>query len=73
MKKLSFITCLYSIVRRLKVALYKRVRFDSLIFNTPKFLFISYRFFYAFFIKLPSKKDFIYTFPLDIQRITGYS
>jgi ribosomal protein S4 len=71
--KFSFITCAIELVKKLKKQLYIRVKSQSILFNTPKFLFISYTFFYAYLRKLPIKKDFVYPFRLDIQRITGYN
>ena len=40
--------------------LYKRLSLRSVLYNTPKFLFISFRFWIAFLIKKPKRKDLIY-------------
>jgi ribosomal protein S4 len=50
----------------------KRLRLKAVLFNTARFIFISFKFFYAFLIKKPKKKDLVYPINLDIQRITGY-
>jgi hypothetical protein len=72
-KNTSYITCSKNTVKRLRLNLINRLKFKLLLFNTPKFLFISYFFFFAYLCKLPKKKDFVYPFSLDIQRITGYN
>ena len=55
---------LYKLKRRL---LAKRV-----LFNTPRFLFMSYKFFFCFLHRLPQKKDLIYPIYIDMYRLTGY-
>lgn len=72
-KNTSYITCSKNTISRLRSNLKKRLKFQLLLFNTPRFLFISYFFFFAYLCKLPKKKDFVYPFSLDIQRITGYN
>ena len=52
--------------------LYKRLSLRSVLYNTPRFLFISFRFWIAFLIKKPRRKDLIYPIAIDIQRISGY-
>lgn len=70
---LSRINCSRITIPRLRHFLIKRLENQIILFNTPKFLFVSYYFFFAFICKLPMKKDFVYPFSLDIQRITGYN
>ena len=70
---ISRITCSRNTIVRLRTNLKKRLHYQIILFNTPKFLFVSYFFFYAYLAKLPQRKDFIYPYPLDIQRITGYN
>jgi ribosomal protein S4 len=70
---ISYITCSKNTISRLRSNLIKRLKFQLILFNTPRFLFISYFFFFAYLCKLPKKKDFVYPFSLDIQRITGYN
>jgi ribosomal protein S4 len=70
---ISRITCSRHTIKRLRLHLKNRLKHQIMLFNTPKFLFISYYFFFAYLCKLPKKKDFVYPFSLDIQRITGYN
>ena len=72
-KSTSRITCSKESIYRLRTLLKRRLESQIILFNTPKFLFISYYFFFAYLCKLPVKKDFVYPFSLDIQRITGYN
>jgi ribosomal protein S4 len=69
----SRINCSNKAIPRLRHFLIKRLENQIILFNTPKFLFVSYYFFFAYICKLPTKKDFVYPFSLDIQRITGYN
>lgn len=57
---------------RLKFNWKKRTRHRSWLFPTPKFIFISFHFKYAYLISLPKKKLLVYPFRVDIQRLTGY-
>lgn len=50
----------------------KKVYLKAILFNTPKFLFMSYRFFFGFLLKNPVKRDLVYPISIDIQRISGY-
>lgn len=52
--------------------LFLRLTQRSILFNTPRFLFISYKFYWALLMKKPKKKDLVYPISIDIQRITGY-
>lgn len=52
--------------------LLKRLNKKLLYFNRPNFLFISYKCHFAYLMRFPRKKDIIYPFALDVQRITGY-
>jgi hypothetical protein len=57
---------------KLRYKLLKRLKLKAVLFTTARFLFISFRFWWALFLKKPKKKDLVYPIPLDIQRITGY-
>jgi len=72
-KNNSFITCSFKSIGKLQYNLLKRLKNKMILFYTPRFMFISYYFFFAFLYKKPTKKDFVYPFSLDIQRITGYN
>ena len=52
--------------------LYKRLMIKAILFNKPQFLFVSYKFAFAFIINKPKKNNLVYPINLDIQRITGY-
>lgn len=52
--------------------LYKRLTLRSILYNTPRFLFISFRFLMVFLLKKPLRKDLVYPIAIDIQRISGY-
>jgi len=49
-----------------------RLKRRSLFFNRPKYIFISYKCHFGYLMRYPQKKDIIYPFNLDVQRITGY-
>lgn len=72
-KLFSHITCTEYTKKRLRRFLKQRLKNGIALFNTPKFLFISYYFLFAYLCKMPIRKDFVYPFSLDIQRITGYN
>lgn len=50
----------------------RRLIANTVLFNTPRFLFISYKFMFCFLYRLPQKKDLVYPIYLDIYRLTGY-
>lgn len=56
----------------IKRNLFLRAIRGTFLFGPPRFLFVSFRFFFAFLCKLPFRKDFVYPIALDIARITGY-
>lgn len=70
---LSRINCSIKTIPRLRLFLIHRLKSELLLFNTPRFLFVSYYFFFAYLCKLPVRKDLVYPFSLDIHRITGYN
>lgn len=49
-----------------------RLEQEAILFNIPRFLFVSYYFLFSFLLCKPNKKDLVYPFTLDIQRISGY-
>lgn len=67
-----FVTINKSLEARIKTFLKKRLRIKAVLFNVPRFFFVSYKFMFAYLLRYPAKKDLIYPIPLDIQRITGY-
>jgi hypothetical protein len=68
----SFITFKKKLKKYIFNFLYKRIIAKAILFNRPRYLFISYIFAFSFILKKPKKKDLIYPIAIDIQRITGY-
>ena len=50
----------------------KRARIKALLFNFPRYLFISWRLWYLYILRKPIRKDIVYPITMDVQRITGY-
>lgn len=50
----------------------RRIKFKTLLFPTPKFLYASYKFFFFYLFRYPRRRDLVYPFSIDLQRITGY-
>ena len=50
----------------------RRLFAKTVLFNIPRFLFISYKFFFCFLHRLPRKIDLVYPIYLDMYRLTGY-
>ena len=59
-------------IKKIRYQLNQRIKAKAVLFNTPRFLFISFRFWFCFFLKKPLKKNLVYPISIDIQRITGY-
>lgn len=57
---------------RLLYFLLRRLRARAVYFNTPKFMFFSYKFMFGFLFRYPARKDILYPINLDMQRLTGY-
>lgn len=68
----SFITFKKKLKLYILNFLYKRLLVKAILFNKPRFLFISYKFAFAFIINKPRRNELVYPISLDIQRITGY-
>jgi len=49
-----------------------RLKRKAILFNTPTYLFLSFRMLFGLFMKKPIKKNFVYPINIDIKRITGY-
>src|ERR1700733_2607138 len=56
----SIITFKKTEFKYIKNLLKKRLKLDAILFNTPKYLFISFRFFFGLLLKKPIKKNFVY-------------
>jgi hypothetical protein len=48
-----------------------RIRTKSFIFGAPKYIFISFMFYFSILMRKPIKKDLIYPVRIDVQRISG--
>jgi len=59
-------------IKKIKYQLNQRIKLKAVLFNIPRFLFVSFKFWFCFLIKKPKKKDLVYPISIDIQRITGY-
>ena len=68
----SFITFRKRLKRYMFIFFYKRLLNKAILFNKPRYLFVSYIFAFAYMFKKPKKQDLVYPIALDIQRITGY-
>lgn len=61
-KNTSRITCSKETIYRLRLLLKRRLDSEIILFNTPKFLFISYYFFFCISLCVASKKGFRISF-----------
>jgi len=57
---------------KIRANLLKRLKTQTILFNTPRYLFVSYKLFFAFMMKHPMDKDLVYPIQLDIYRATAY-
>ena len=49
-----------------------RLRKKAVLFNRPKYMFISYVFILCFMKKLPLKKELVFPAVIDVDRVSGY-
>ena len=68
----AFITFRRKTEYRMKAILIKRLKRRSLLFSQPRFIFVSYKYFFFYLCKLPYLKDIVYPISMDISRLTGY-
>jgi ribosomal protein S4 len=68
----SFLTFKKKLKRYMFSFLYKRILVKAVLFNRPRYLFISYLYAFAYILKKFKKSDLVYPINLDIQRISGY-
>jgi len=50
----------------------KRFVTKTILFNTPRYMYVNYKLFFAFMEKLPQDRDLVYPIKLDIYRATAY-
>jgi len=59
--------------KRLYSNLLSRVKKRRILFNTPKFMYISYRLLLAYIKRIPNYNELIYPSSVDIFRVIGYN
>jgi len=50
----------------------KRIQLRTLLFPIPKFIFTCFTCFFFYMVRGPSRRDLVYPFAIDLQRLTGY-
>ncbi len=68
----DFLTFLYNVRAKFRLNFIKRFKTQTILFNTPRYMFVSYKLFFAFMEKQPMDNDLIYPIKLDIYRATAY-
>lgn len=49
-----------------------RLKLGTIRFNTPRYMFVSYKFLFLLLYRLPKKEDLYFPINVDIYRLTGY-
>jgi ribosomal protein S4 len=57
---------------RFKANFFKRFKTQTILFNTPRYMFVCYKLFFAFMERAPMDNDLVYPIKLDIYRATAY-
>lgn len=57
---------------KFKSNFFKRFKTQTILFNTPRYMFVNYKLFFAFMEKHPVDNDLAYPIKLDIYRATAY-
>jgi ribosomal protein S4 len=52
--------------------LVRRLKLKTILFNCPRYIFMSYSFFTFFLKRYPCKKDLIFPIRIDVYKLTGY-
>lgn len=68
----DFITFSRKCFNKFKINFKRRFILGSVLFNTPRFIFVSYKLFLFLLLRLPFKKDLIFPIRLDIYRATAF-
>jgi len=68
----DFITFFGDVHARFRANFFKRFKTQTILFNTPRYMFVSYKLFFAFMEKEAFDKDLVYPIKLDIYRATAY-
>jgi len=71
--KIGDIVSFYDLdLKKLRSTFFKRLRVSGFIFNTPRYICISYKLFFISMVKYPCDNDLAFPIKLDIYRATGY-
>lgn len=68
----TFITARKLWRKWIKFQFLKRLKLKAVLFNTPRYFFMSWQYYFLYMLRKPRKKDFVYPIAIDIQRITGF-
>jgi len=68
----DFITFFEGAHTRFKYNFLKRFVTKTILFNTPRYMYVSYKLFFAFMEKFPKDDDLVYPIKLDIYRATAF-
>lgn len=68
----EFITFRKKLKNKITKILTKRVLIRAISFNKPRFMFISYYFWFAYLLRKPKLKELVFPIAVDISRIRGY-
>lgn len=66
------LTFFFDFSSKFRLSVKKRFRIKGFVFNTPRYMFINYKLFFAFIERLPFNADLGFPIKLDIYRATGY-
>jgi len=68
----DFVTFYNKARQKFRSNLYRRFKTQTVLFNTPRYMFVSYKLFFAFLEKQARDIDLAYPIKLDIYRATAY-
>jgi|ADGO01.1.fsa_nt_gi Ribosomal protein S4 and related proteins len=69
----EFITFELLTKRIIYFCLLKRLACRAVVFNPPRYMFVSYSFLFAYMKRPPSRKDLVFPVGIDLYRATGYA
>jgi len=67
----DFVT-FFNSTNKFRANFFKRFKTQTILFNTPRYMFVNYKLFFAFMEKQPVENDLAYPIKLDIYRATAY-
>ena len=68
----KFITFNQDYIKRFTYLLKRRAQVKAILFNIPRFMFISYKFNYLYLIRYPKKRDLVFPIAIDAERLVSY-